>query len=247
MLTEAQREKIKSAYQTGTLKVRSVSPEGTVEWKRVENVIRNEVPWERIVAVTNTVGTGVLTGGHPVYVGLGRGDKVRAEDLKPGDLVLSVVGDSILYLPVLSVTELPPRQFMYDITVEDHHRFVSTTTRNVWGNSPDKFYHFRPPEAEGRLRARHPAIGRRGWFQGAWSSPCIVLLRGTPGTRGRPRRCTTPVRTRHSSAPPSTCRCRKRTPRTPRSGRTSGSRVPHTPHTWGGVLSTRFRGPQPGQ
>lgn len=160
MLTDAQREKIRDSYRAGTLTVRSVSPEGTVEWKQVEAVLRNEVPWERIVAVTNAVGTGVLTGGHPVYVGLGRGDKVHAETLKPGDLVLSVVGDSILYLPVLSVTELPSRQFMYDITVSDHHRFVSTTTRNVWGNSPDKFYHFRPPEAEGNIGSYNRVFGQ---------------------------------------------------------------------------------------
>ena len=160
MLTDAQREKIRDSYRAGTLTVRSVSPEGTVEWKRVEAVLRNEVPWERIVAVTNAVGTGVLTGGHPVYVGLGRGDKVHAETLNPGDLVLSVVGDSIIYLPVLSVTELPSRQFMYDITVSDHHRFVSTTTRNVWGNSPDKFYHFRPPEAEGNIGSYNRVFGQ---------------------------------------------------------------------------------------
>ncbi len=160
MLTEAQREKIKSAYQTGTLKVRSVSPEGSVEWKRIENVIRNEVPWERIVSVSVAGSPMVLTGGHPVYIGLGRGAKSKAEDLKPGDLVLSVVGDSTVYLPVESVQELPSRQFMFDITVEDWHRFVSARTRVTLGNCPDKYYHFRPPEAEGNIGAYNRVFGQ---------------------------------------------------------------------------------------
>lgn len=159
MLTEAQREKIKSAYQTGTLKVRSVSPEGSVEWKRIENVIRNEVPWERIVAVTNDVGTMVLTGGHPVYVGLDLNHKVPAETLKPGDLVLSIVGDAPVYLPVLDVKELPSRRFMYDLTVSDWYRFVCVSTRNVLKNSPDRNYHFRPPEAEGNIGAYNRVFG----------------------------------------------------------------------------------------
>ena len=162
MLTEAQREKIKSAYQTGTLKVRSVSPEGSVEWKRIENVIRNEVPWERIVAVSVAGSAMVLTGGHPVYIGLGRGDKSKAEDLKPGDLVLSVVGDSTVYLPVESVQELPSRQFMFDITVEDWHRFVSARTHTILGNSPDKYYHFRPPESEANIGA-YNRVFRQVW------------------------------------------------------------------------------------
>lgn len=160
MLTEAQREKIKSAYQTGTLKVRSVSPEGSVEWKRIENVIRNEVPWERIVSVSVAGSPMVLTGGHPVYIGLGRGDKSKAEDLKPGDLVLSVVGDSTVYLPVESVQELPSRRFMFDITVEDWHRFLSAGTRVILGNSPDKYYHFRPPEAEGNIGNYNRVFGQ---------------------------------------------------------------------------------------
>jgi hypothetical protein len=160
MLTETQREKIKATFQAGTLKVRSVSPKGSVEWKRVENVIRNEVPWERILAVAVAGSEMVLTGGHPVYTGLGRGDKSKAEDLKSGDLVLSVVGDSTAYLPVESVRELPSRKFMFDITVEDWHRFSSAGTRVVLGNSPDKFYHFRPPESEGNIGAYNRVFGQ---------------------------------------------------------------------------------------
>ena len=160
MLTDAQREKIKSTFQAGTLKVQSVSSEGAVEWKRVEGVLRNEVPWERIVAVTVAGSAMVLTGGHPVYIGLGHGDKLKAEDLKPGDLVLSVVGDAAVYLPVESVQELPSRQFMYDITVSDWHRFVCLRTRNVLGNCPDKFYHFRPPESEGNIGSYNRVFGQ---------------------------------------------------------------------------------------
>jgi len=160
MLTEAQRVRVKSSYHTGKLKVRSVSPDGNVEWKRIENVIRNEVPWEHIVAVTNDVGTMVLTGGHPVYLGLGLEDKVPAETLKPGDMVLSVVGDAVVYLPVKSVETLPVRQYMYDLTVADWYRFVCVSTQNVLKNSPDKFYRFRPPEHEGTIGSYNRVFGQ---------------------------------------------------------------------------------------
>jgi hypothetical protein len=160
MLTETQRERIKSSYQAGNLKVRSVSPEGSVEWKRIENVIRNEVPWENIVAVTNDVGTMIVTGGHPVYVGLGLRHKVKAETLRPGDMVLSVVGDAVVYLPVTGVENLPSRQFMYDISVADWARFVCVSTRNVLKNCPDRDYHFRPPEAEGNIGQYNRVFGQ---------------------------------------------------------------------------------------
>jgi hypothetical protein len=160
MLTEAQRAKIKTAYRTGTLKVRSVSPGGAVAWKRIENVLRNEVPWEHIVSVTTAGGTMVLTGGHPVYVGVALGQSVKAETLQPGTPVLTAVGDAVVYLPVQSVKTLPARQFMYDLTVEDWHRFVITHGGTVVGNSPDRNYHFRPPEAEGNIGQYNRVFGQ---------------------------------------------------------------------------------------
>jgi len=160
MLTSEQREKIRNTYLKGNLTVQSVSPTGDVVWKRILKTFRNEVPWETILSVTSSVGAVVLTGGHPVYFGLGQGDKVQAESLKPGDMILTVAGDSVLYIPVLSVVELPHRQFMYDITVEDWHRFKCQGTGWVLGNCPDKFYHFRPPEAEGNIGAYNRVFGQ---------------------------------------------------------------------------------------
>lgn len=160
MLTNEQREKIRESYILGALTVRSVSPGGAVVWRRILNSFKNEVPWERILSITNPVGSMILTGGHPVYLGLGQGDKVHAENLKPGDMVLTVDGDSIFYLPVLSVRELPSRQFMYDITVEGWHRFQCLSTKSTIGNCPDKFYHFRPPEAEGNIGAYNRVFGQ---------------------------------------------------------------------------------------
>jgi hypothetical protein len=37
---------------------------------------------------------------------------------------------------------------MYDLTVEDHHNLVAVTSRICSHNSPDRNYHFRPPEHE---------------------------------------------------------------------------------------------------
>jgi hypothetical protein len=157
MLTEAQREKILAAFSCGRLLVRSVTPGGDVVWKPIVHVVRNEVPWERIVELTTAHGTITLTGGHKVYVN--PEDRVPAESLKQGDMVLSVTHtNEVLYIPISGTRELPARQFMYDVTVADHHCFV--TTRNyLVSNSPDRNYHFRPPEAEGNIGAYNRVFG----------------------------------------------------------------------------------------
>lgn len=156
MITEAQRANLRKAFQAGTLKIRSVSPEGAVVWKRVLEVFRNEVPWERIKAVTTIYGTKVLTGGHKIYVS--PTDRVAVEDLRPGDHVVSVVGESLLYVPILEIRDLPPRRYMYDLTADTWANFVST--RILIKNSPDKFYHFRPPEHEARIGAYDRVFGQ---------------------------------------------------------------------------------------
>ena len=161
MVAEEDRAKLRAAFTAGRLRIRSVTPGGDVAWKRVLQVFRHEVPEERIVALETDLGVETFTGGHRIYVN--PTDRVPAEELRPGDLVLAVHADQALYLPVKAARALPPRRYMYDLTAEDHHNFVSgvgASSGTVKSNSPDKFYHFRPPEHEANIGAYNRVFGQ---------------------------------------------------------------------------------------
>ena len=64
---EAVDNKLRLAFKEGTLKTPAVSPEGKIEWKRVLEVFRNEVPWETIYEGTTAKGSFVLTAGHRIF------------------------------------------------------------------------------------------------------------------------------------------------------------------------------------
>ncbi|MFA6235096.1 MAG: Hint domain-containing protein [Bacteroidota bacterium] len=156
MLSDMQHDRIREAFKKGNLRIQSVSPEGEVVWKRVLEVFRNEVPWEHIVAVTTPYGTKVFTGGHKICTS--PTEREMVENLKVGDHVLAVIDDHILCVPILGKKDLPPRQFMYDLTADTWANFVST--RICCKNSPDKFYHFRPPEYEGEIGHYNQIFGQ---------------------------------------------------------------------------------------
>lgn len=158
MLSEAQRNKIQAAFQTGTLKVQSVSPSGESVWKPITQVVRNEVPWERIVEVSTPRGGVIYTWGHRIFTS--PTTKVEAGALQVGQMLLSIEGGFISYLPVTQVRELPARQFMYDLTAADYHNFLSVGNRVVNSNSPDRNYHFRPPESESNVGAYNQVFGQ---------------------------------------------------------------------------------------
>lgn len=158
MVSEEQASKIRAAFQSGSLEVLSVSPEGDVGWKTVLQVVRNEVPWEDIVSLSTAEGSTVFTFGHRVFVS--PSEKAEAGTLRPGDAVLSVKGGRPFYLSVVKVEPLPTRRFMYDLTAADHHNFVALGAGAVVSNSPDRHYHFRPPESEGNIGAYNRVFGQ---------------------------------------------------------------------------------------
>jgi hypothetical protein len=49
---------------------------------------------------------------------------------------------------------------MYDLTADDWHNFVLARSGTVISNSPDKFYHFRPPEHEGNIGQYNRVFGQ---------------------------------------------------------------------------------------
>ena len=100
----------------------------------------------------------VLTGGHKVYVS--PTDRVEVATLTIGQCLCSIQGDTVFYLPITKIEQLESRQFMFDLTAEDYHNFQLHGNGSVISNSPDRFYHFRPPEAEANIGAYNQVFGQ---------------------------------------------------------------------------------------
>lgn len=149
MLSDTQKSKIKSAFKAGNLKVRSISPSGTIEWRRVLKAHRMPTSWETIVKVETTDGPMVLTGGHSVY--LNPTEVKPAEDLVAGDTVLAFQQDYVSKAKVTRVTDQLNRPYMYDLTVEGNHNLFLGKSGVCVSNCPDKHYHFRPPTSSGTV------------------------------------------------------------------------------------------------
>lgn len=157
MVDQETANKIRKAFSNGTLRVRSVSTSGNVEWKRVEKVHRVPIEFETVWELTSDYGSAVVTGGHRIYTS--PTDAVEAKDLRVGSHVLAVVGDNPVYTRINQVEQLPSREVMYDLTVSDNHNLVLERSRICGHNSPDRNYHFRPPEAEGNIGAYNRVFG----------------------------------------------------------------------------------------
>lgn len=148
---------IKQAFEAGALTIRSVSPTGDMEWKRVLAVHRAEVGPESIWGATTDTGSMVLTGGHRVF--LTPTEKTEMESLTVGQEVLSIVDGAVIKQQIRQMERLPDRQYMYDLTAEDWHNFVLQGSGVVISNSPDKNYRFRPPTGEGEINCYNQVFG----------------------------------------------------------------------------------------
>lgn len=158
MLSTEQRDKINKAYQERRLRVKSVSPSGNVEWKRVWLVQRAEVTGESIWEAKTEKGPMVLTGGHRVFTT--PTTKIEMEKLQVGQQVLGVEQDQASAPLIRETIRIDGRAFMYDLTAEDWHNFVLHRSGVVISNSPDKHYHFRPPEHEGVIGKYNRVFGQ---------------------------------------------------------------------------------------
>lgn len=149
----SKREKIRNAFSSRNLKVRSVSPDGTLEWRPVLAVHRAEVPGETIVEIKTTHGPMTLTGGHRVFVSPTQ--KVEAEQLLVGQTVWGLGSTRT----VVQVMRVPNRRYMYDLTADEWHNFILYRSGVLISNSPDRNYRFRPPAHEKTVNQFNQVFG----------------------------------------------------------------------------------------
>jgi len=157
MLSFEEQQLIKSSFKEGTLEIRSVSPEGDLTWKRIQQVFKHKVPFEDILEIETTEGNMTLTGRHRVFTS--PTTKKNAEELRPGDSILSVQKGEVTSIEVVSTQQKSSRTYMYDLTAEDWHNFLLEDSKAIISNSPDRNYRFRPPEHEGDVKAFNQIFG----------------------------------------------------------------------------------------
>ena len=150
MLPDTQRDKLRKAFQDGTLRVQALSPDGDLAWKCVLDVSRAEIDSESVLGIQTEQGMSVLTGGHRVFITPTA--KVESDCLQVG---LCVGGGA----QIKAITELPSRKYMFDITTEDWHNFKLYRSGLVVSNCPDRNYHFRPPAHEDTINQYNQVFG----------------------------------------------------------------------------------------
>jgi len=109
---------------------------------------------ESIYSIETELGSMILTGGHRVYTDIDYA--VEVEDLKEGDSVYSLQGK----VKILAISQIDNREHMYDLTVENNHNLFLFDSKILVHNCPDKFYHFRPPEAEANVGQYNRVFGQ---------------------------------------------------------------------------------------
>lgn len=157
MLDSSQVDKIRTSFNAGTLRTRSVSSDGVVEWKRVLDTHKAEVLPETTWEVGTEYGTSTFTGGHRIYTTFA--EVADAESLRVGDPVVVVVAEQARVVPVTHHRQVESRPVMYDLTIEDNHNLVLEKSRLKVHNSPDRNYHFRPPTHEGTIGCYNQVFG----------------------------------------------------------------------------------------
>ena len=152
------RAKLRQAFTNGDLQIRSVSPSGDVVWKRVLDVLRHPATDVPLWKLDTDYGSMIVTESHKVFTS--PVDKKEACQLQIGDTVQSISKEGAAQLIELSgKSQVPSREYMYDLTVDDWHNFVLENSTVVVSNSPDKNYHFRPPTGEGTINCYNQVFG----------------------------------------------------------------------------------------
>ena len=161
-ITKSVRDRLRGSFLAGRLRIRSVAPDGRVEWRRVERVMRTPTMGRQMVEVSTEYGPLVVTADHGICIAPEPAARVSAGELRVGDPVLCVVNDRAVRRPIVATRRLPPRDWVYNLSVEGNRNFDSVVSRITKKNSPDKFYHFRPPEHEGRV-GRYDRVFGQVW------------------------------------------------------------------------------------
>lgn len=129
-MTPELREKIKAALREGTLSVNSVNPKtGEVRRSHVKEVLRHETPHKKLLKIGLICGRSLtVTEDHSVFYPTGTNHIAPAEasTIEMGDTLVIVGKDGKLSTSVvISVSNVEPEEFTYDLSVPGDENFVT--------------------------------------------------------------------------------------------------------------------------
>jgi len=130
-MTPELKEKVKEALRNGTLTVRSVNPEtGEIRASKVQEVLKHQTPHKKLVRINLVCGrTITVTEDHSVFYPTGTNGitPIEASKIEMGDSVVIMGKDGRLSTSVvISVCDVEPEEFTYDLAVPGDENFICT-------------------------------------------------------------------------------------------------------------------------
>lgn len=152
MQTDLKRE-IYKAFVGGDLKVKSVSRDKKVEWKRVVDVLQHDVSNKDQYRVCAEGEWCTITGDHSLYT-FNRNDieECFVRKINVGTKLVTVKDDVVIEKVVTAHLSVPPQKYMYDLSVEDNHNYVLIS--GILAHNT-----FRPPMSEKFIQGQTQVFG----------------------------------------------------------------------------------------
>jgi len=131
-MTPELRKKLKEAFQEGTLTVDSVNPKtGEVRRSPLKEVLQHETPHKTLLKISTVCGRSItVTEDHSIFFPTGKKgviEAVEASTIEMGDTIVVVNKDGAVSTSVvISVLEIPPEEYTYDLSVPGDENFVTS-------------------------------------------------------------------------------------------------------------------------
>jgi hypothetical protein len=125
MLDTKIAEAIKSAFIEGKLEVQGTTPEGSVDWYPIKDVMRHNTGHKRAFQVSCNLLEVIATEDHSLFVyEEGLIQVIATKDLKVGDMLAIVFAGNTMGVRVTQIREVPPMDQSYDLCVPGPENFV---------------------------------------------------------------------------------------------------------------------------
>ncbi len=107
---------LKNAYKTGKLFIQSMSRGEDIVWAPIRHVTRHECTKKRQLKLKTELGDLIITEDHSVFAWLDR-KPIAGKDLYPGLPIVGTIDGVLNPIIVISIEEIPSKQYMYDLSV----------------------------------------------------------------------------------------------------------------------------------
>jgi hypothetical protein len=116
MLGKYTVKEFKNAYKTGALFIQAMTCEEEIIWAPISQVMRHECPQKKLLKIKTEIGEVIITEDHSLFAWLDR-KPLAGKEIYPGLPIVGLIDNILNPVIVLSVEEMPSKQYMYDLSV----------------------------------------------------------------------------------------------------------------------------------